>query len=222
MAATTPVTVDSRLDGELVLVRHGAAARGLSGDGLRDPWLSEEGQAQAGWLAEALATQNIAALYSSPQLRAIQTAEAVSTRLGLVVQVSDGLAEFDRNSPEYVFFSELRERGDPRYEACLVHDDLSAWGTDAGAFRAGLVRLAYRLAAAHPGQRVVAVTHGGALNALLGAVLGVERMWFFRPENTGISRIAYDGNGRLRVTTINEFPHLLQPGRVRTAGVGTG
>ena len=135
---------------------------------------------------------------------------------------SDLLAEFDRDAPEYVFFSELRERGDDRYQACLVHDDLSAWGTDAATFRAGLLGLTARLMSAHAGQRIVAVTHGGALNAILGAVLGVERLWFFRPENTGISRIAFDGNGRMRVTTLNEFAHLLAPGRVRTAGVGTG
>src|SRR5260221_4427622 len=70
-----------------VLVRHGEASgnREMRYLGATDAPLTERGQAQARQLASALALYRSAALYTSPLLRASQTAEAVAAVLGLAV-----------------------------------------------------------------------------------------------------------------------------------------
>jgi broad specificity phosphatase PhoE len=56
--------------------------------------LTHKGRKQAGVLAGSLADIQFAALYCSPVLRAVQTAEIVGQRLGLAPKVADGLREW--------------------------------------------------------------------------------------------------------------------------------
>src|SRR5258706_9371961 len=80
-----------------VLVRHGEASgnREMRYLGATDAPLTERGQAQARQLAGALALYRPVALYTSPLLRARQTAEAVAAVLGLVVVADQRLREED-------------------------------------------------------------------------------------------------------------------------------
>ena len=58
--------------------------------------------------------EHLDAIYASPLRRARQTAEAVAARQSLDVQVSDGVAEWDRLSNEYIPIEELKAANDPR------------------------------------------------------------------------------------------------------------
>ncbi|NLE18711.1 MAG: histidine phosphatase family protein [Propioniciclava sp.] len=84
----------------LVIVRHGrtvANARGLL-LGRADPPLDEVGEAQAAALAAAVASGrfgSVAAVVSSPLVRAQQTAGHVAAKLGLEVQTDERLIEID-------------------------------------------------------------------------------------------------------------------------------
>src|SRR4051794_39997425 len=75
----------------LYLVRH--AAHDRVGDTLcgRMPGvtLGPDGKRQADAVAQRLAAQNIAAVFSSPLERAIETAEPIARRLKLSLQVAD-------------------------------------------------------------------------------------------------------------------------------------
>lgn len=76
-------------------VRHGeteANAAGLVAGSLETP-LTAKGRAQAEQVAEALAREPIAAIWSSPRSRARDTAQPVADRLGLAVRCLDELAE---------------------------------------------------------------------------------------------------------------------------------
>jgi len=197
---------------EVLLVRHGVAAR--VGDAVErtDPGLSELGRAQVSALADAVAAEGIHAVHSSPQRRALETARIVANPLGLTVHQNAGLAEFDFGAGDYLFFEELRDAEDPRYFACMS-GDLSGWGTDAATFRKRVHTTVGELAAAHRGERILLSTHGGALNALFGAILDLQPFWFFAPHNGGISRLNVDPRGRMQVVSLNEAGHL------RAAGV---
>jgi 2,3-bisphosphoglycerate-dependent phosphoglycerate mutase len=46
-----------------------------------------------------------------------------------------------------------------------------------------------RIGLAHLGQRVVAVSHGGASNTFLAEVVGSPRRFFFNPGYASISRV---------------------------------
>lgn len=186
----------------VVLARHGQAAAGVA-----DPGLTARGHDEAHALAKELVGEPFDAVYCSPLQRAVQTAAPLCAELGLEPQLRDGLAEFDRRSDEYVLLSRLKADGDPRYEACLA-GDLSSWGMDLATFRAEATAVLTEILDRHAGGRAFVVTHGGVLNVLLGSVLGLDRMWFFHPENTGISRVVADADGRVRLGSLNETRHL--------------
>lgn len=186
----------------VVLARHGQAEVGAA-----DPGLTARGQDEAHALAKALVGEAFDAVYCSPLQRAIETAAPLCAQLGLEPRTREGLAEFDRRAQEYVLLSRLKAQGDPRYEACLA-GDISAWGMDLATFRAEACQVLAEIIDRHAGRRVFVVTHGGVLNVLLGSVLGLDRMWFFHPENAGISRVLADADGGVRLGSLNETRHL--------------
>lgn len=59
-----------------------------------DPGLSEDGIVQAKKLAERLREENISHIFSSPFLRAIETASQVAKVLGLKIKIEAGLSEW--------------------------------------------------------------------------------------------------------------------------------
>ncbi|WP_293769753.1 histidine phosphatase family protein [Sporichthya sp.] len=191
-----------------MLVRHGLPERGLTGADRADPWLSDQGRAEARAMTEFLADEEFDAIYSSPRRRAMETVAPLAAERGMEIIPLDGLAEFDKHSDEYLFFDDLQKAGDPRYKACL-RGDLSAWNTDYPTFRAEVMEAVTEITSKHVGEKVLVSSHGGALNTMLGAVLGLDQMWFFYPKHTGICRVAVDHQrNRMRIVTLNEFSHL--------------
>lgn len=82
----------------LFLVRHGETPANLRMEldaAPPGPPLTELGAAQAAQLAASLAEEPVVGVYSSVALRAKQTAAAVSARLGLSLQVIDGVHEVE-------------------------------------------------------------------------------------------------------------------------------
>jgi broad specificity phosphatase PhoE len=83
---------------QLYFVRHGESEanvlREISNRGLKHG-LTEKGRQQATDLADKLRSISISRLYSSPLLRAIQTAEIVSNAIGLPYEITDALREYD-------------------------------------------------------------------------------------------------------------------------------
>lgn len=194
---------------ELVLVRHALPVRiDATPDGApADPELSPRGWEQAERLVEALTLDGVDALYTSPSRRARETATPLERALGRTAEVDDGLAEFDSGDSSYVPVEELKAAGDPRWTA-LVHGDLYSHDVDPVAFRARVVEAVERIAARHPGGRVVLFSHAGAINAAAGAVLGQERTIWFAPDYCSINRIAAARDGRRGVVSLNETGHV--------------
>ena len=83
---------------QVLLVRHALPLRSEHGQG-SDPDLSEEGVAQIARLPEALARFPISRVISSPQRRAVQTAEPVAAARELSVEIDERFAEYDRDLP---------------------------------------------------------------------------------------------------------------------------
>jgi probable phosphoglycerate mutase len=178
-------------------------------DGAADPDLTEAGVEQAERLATWLAAEPIDALYTSPLARAVQTTAPVARVTGLEPTVVDGLAEWDRDSTAYIPIEELQAANDPVWQklASGRHDDLAELGIDPAAFRERVVSTIDGLAADHRGERIAVVCHGGVINTYAATVLGLERMLFFSPDYTSISRILI-GAGVRSIGTLNETPHL--------------
>jgi probable phosphoglycerate mutase len=200
---------------ELLLIRHALPVRIEDADGAADPPLAELGVRQSDALAEVLAGEGVDVLLTSPLLRARQTTDPVSARLGLEAVIVDGLAEFDRDSNWYIPIEELRAAGDPRWLSYLDEH----WGTDSGldpaGFRAAVVRSIEDVIDANPGQKVAAVAHGGVINAYVAHVLETPSPGIFEPAYTSITRILASRNGHRMMKSMNEASHvreLLPPG----------
>lgn len=192
---------------ELLLIRHALPVRTTGVDGPADPALADAGRAQSERLAAYLAVEPLDAVYSSPMLRALETAAPIAADHGLEPNVSDGLAEWDRHAAEYVPIEELRAAGDPRWVALAAGEWISE--EDPVAFVARTVDAVETIIGAHPGQLVAAVCHGGVINAYLAHVLGRDgARAFFAPNYTSIHRIAAARSGERAVMTVNETAHL--------------
>ena len=83
---------------KLYFVRHGESEANLlhkiSNRGLKHG-LTDKGRAQAISLAQTLESTSFAKLYSSPLLRAVQTAEILSQGLEIPFEITDAMREFD-------------------------------------------------------------------------------------------------------------------------------
>ena len=193
---------------EIVLVRHGLPLRVELETGIADPELAAEGHEQAAKMAAYLGVEDVEAVYVSPLRRALETARPLSKLLGLEAVVSEGVAEFDRNSREYVPVEELRATNDPRWEK-LLRGEWDGVDEDPSLFKARVVATVEDMIARHPGGRVVVVCHGGVINQYLAHVLGIEtHIGFFYPKYTSIHRVMAARSGQRSIVSINEASHL--------------
>ena len=194
---------------ELVLVRHALPVRvDATPDGRpADPELAERGHEQAQRVVQALALDEVDALYSSPSARALQTAAPLVDKLGLPLAIEPGIAEFDASDPSYVPVEELRAANDPRWQA-LVRGDLMSANIDPVAFRNRVVAAVEGIISRHPSQRVVLFTHSGTVNAYCGHVLGQQRAIWFAPDYASVTRIGAARDGRRGVVSLNETTHV--------------
>src|SRR6201993_3553484 len=162
---------------QVLLVRHALPLRSDHGEG-SDPDLSGEGLAQVARLPQALARFPISRVVSSPQRRAIQTAEPVAAARELTVEIDDRFAEYDRDLPLYIPIEQIREER-PEEWARLAEGHLPS-AVDEDAFRAR-VRAAVDdlVVAANPEDTVAAFSHGGVINVLLHDILGTARLISF-------------------------------------------
>src|SRR6185436_11407887 len=105
------------------LVRHGETPYNAAGRfvGRTDVELSEHGQAQAQRVAETLATRPLNGIYTSPLLRARQTAELIAKAHGLPIQERIELVELHHGEVEGLPYPELATR---------YPDVLKAWMAD--------------------------------------------------------------------------------------------
>lgn len=193
---------------ELLFIRHALPVRRELESGQADPELAEAGHRQAEHLAEYLAPEHLDAIYASPLRRARQTAEPLSRRKGLPIVIEDGVAEYDRDSNEYVPMEELKASNDPRWHAMLAGEWPNA-DVPKHVWEADVVATVERLVEAHPRQKIAIVCHGGVLSAYLGHVLKVpDTQSMFYPNYTSIHRVAAARSGERTILTINETAHL--------------
>ena len=197
---------------ELLLIRHALPIRREVTEGAADPPLSDDGLRQAELLAEYLASEKIDAIYASPLLRAQQTAQPLSIRIGLEIIDDPGIAEFDQNSSEYIPVEELKASGDPRLTEFLLGEGDEF--DDRDEFRDRVMNSIERIISDHGGDRVAVVCHGGVINLYAGDVLGlnVEGPGFFYPNYTSITRVAASRSGVRSIVTLNETSHLRNTG----------
>ena len=193
---------------EVLLIRHAIPIRRELESGIADPELATEGLKQADLMAQYLASEKLHAIYASPMQRAQQTAQPLASVQGLSITTIDGVAEYDKNSNQYVPVEELKAKNDPRWQEMLRGEWTSTDETE-DEFIKRIVDSVEEIIANHASQRVAIVCHGGVINAYICHVLGLaNQRGFFYPNYTSIHRIAAAGSGERSIVTLNETSHL--------------
>lgn len=191
---------------QVLLVRHALPLRSEHGQG-SDPDLSDEGIAQIARLPEALARFPITRVVSSPQRRAIQTADPVAAARQLPLEVDDRFAEYDRDLPAYIPVEQIREEN-PQEWARLAQGHLPS-AVDEDAFRARvLAGINDLVAAVDPDDTVAVFSHGGVINLLLHEILGTTRLLSFAVDYASVTRLLYSRSGQATVAGVNAVEHV--------------
>lgn len=191
---------------QVLLVRHALPLRSEHGQG-SDPDLSDDGITQIARLPEALARFPVSRVVSSPQRRAIQTAEPVAAALELPVEVDDRFAEYDRDLPVYIPVEQIRQENPQEWER-LAQGRLPS-AVDEDAFRARVLAGVNDLvAAADPDDTVAVFSHGGVINLLLHEILGTARLLSFAVDYASVTRLLYSRSGQAVVAGVNGVEHV--------------
>ena len=197
----------------LFVLRHGQTAWNAQAriQGHLDMPLNAVGRWQAERLAKALQGEELAAVYASDLARARETAEPLARCLQLPV----------------VMDLRLRERHFGRFEGQTYEDIEATWPEEAARWRQRdpdfgpgggerlidfyerSVQAATLLARRHPGRTIALVAHGGVLDCLYRAALGIDlqvpRSW--PVANAVINRLLWTPQG-LSMLSWHDAAHL--------------
>jgi broad specificity phosphatase PhoE len=201
---------------DLLLIRHGQANHNLEGrwEGWGPVPLTELGRRQARAVACRLAgwSPPITRLYTSPLLRAVQTAEPIALESGLEAITHDGLKEIDFGQVSGLSMQEFRQSMPDLFARWQNRADLTFQ------FPRGEQRLAFfqrvgealdEILAANPGGQIVVVAHGGTLRAGLAHLFPrtMSDWWAYALGNASLThvRVASAGNS---LVALNQCQHL--------------
>jgi phosphoserine phosphatase len=151
----------------ILLARHGETDWNRQGrfQGHADPPLNATGHAQAAELAAELEGVELAAVYSSPLRRALETAQLVAAEHGLEPVAVDALREVDVGSWQGLTRPEIETRYPEQFARWLDYDQGWEDGESYEEMGRRAVAALLKLAAAHEGERILVVTHGGPIRA---------------------------------------------------------
>ncbi|MFJ7936319.1 histidine phosphatase family protein [Sporosarcina sp. NPDC096371] len=154
-------------------VRHGVTAWNKEGraQGSSDIPLDDEGIAMAEYVAKRLAEEQWDVVYTSPLIRAKKTAE-------IILERKPGVSLLEDNR--------LREFGGGLIEGTTEVERLEKWGESWRDLELGVepndeiisrgMAFIEDMKTAHPGQRVLVVSHGGFIKRLVGALVPDEEL----------------------------------------------
>lgn len=194
----------------LLIIRHGESEADILNvhEGRADFPLTERGHAQAEAMTAFVAGRwRVDRLYASTLTRAIQTARHLADTTGIEIIPVDDLMEFDNGLLAGLPFDEARAKYPPVDD---LPADRSVYGMESRvAFRRRAERVLARiLAESKPDETVAVVSHGGMINQLWRAFLGlpVDGGAWFSTGDTGIHVWEVNGDHR-RVICANCTAH---------------
>lgn len=184
----------------LVFIRHGVTDwnRARRFQGQTDIELNADGRSQAERTGRRFAGHAVSAVYSSDLARARQTAEPIALTLGLPLAIEPGLRERRYGVLEGRTHDELLRDHPETYTRWRAREPDFAppgGGESLSELRLRVERQMQALVRAHPGQTVVAVTHGGVLDCVyrIAAGLAIDAPRSFELRNASLNHVGWDG-----------------------------
>jgi probable phosphoglycerate mutase len=184
------------LRARLLLIRHAQTDYNREGRfyGRTDVPLNDHGHGQARAIGRHLADRPLDVVWSSPALRALQTAGAVAEQNGNrpKIHTDPRLHELDYAAWEGLRFQEAHDRDPDLWHRWRAGEIPAPHGGESLAD--GMARSAAWLAeivASHPGQTLAVVAHGGILQALMCVLLHTppQPLWQYRLGNAAVAEV---------------------------------
>lgn len=197
---------------EIILARHGETEWNVEEvfRGRIDIELNEDGIKQAELLAEYLSDLKIAAIYSSPLKRALQTAEIIAGYHRLNVEIASGLIDLDYGKWQGLRHQEVKDKYKELYRGWIKSPDKVKMpaGESLNDVRKRAIGVVNKVTAKYEGT-VVLVSHRVVNKVLICALLGVgnSHFWHIKHDTGGISTFTYE-NGRFVLTRHNDTSYL--------------
>ncbi len=198
-----------------VFLRHGESIGNAESrwQGQSDYALTERGRAQARALAERWKSEaaKFDLIISSPLVRAKETAEIVASALGVKIELDPILLERNIGEMEGLTMEEVRKIPQPPY--ITPYDPIGGEGEGDWALFLRAGQALHDLVRRPPGSYLI-VSHGGLLNQLMNAIIGIAPHVDpsgvrFRFENTAFARVLYfPYQHRWAIDTVNDRAHL--------------
>lgn len=201
------------------LIRHGQGEHQVTGmlGGWHDLPLTAVGRAQAGRVADRLATKNLpddVVIFSSDLRRASETASIVADRLGLELRLEPGLRELNNGRATGMTVAQAESIALPRTEPIadwVPYEGAESWHD--------MVRRVFacmdRIQSSGASQPIL-VGHGGSLSAVvrwwLGPSWSSSRMWEFWFDDASYSSLLVNHFGERQVGRLNDSSHLAVQG----------
>ena len=198
---------------KLILVRHGETTWNIEMryQGQTDISLTANGIEQAGKVAQRLAVEKIAAVYSSDLSRAFVTAAQIAAVHGLDVLTRRDLREISFGEWEGMTYDSLDLDGGGTGNRLFSHPaEIEIPGGETFfEVQQRMMEALRELAQRHEGQTVVIVSHGAAIRTVLCDVLGMDlnRLWAIRQSNTAVNILEVLPQ-KVLVSLVNDVHHL--------------
>lgn len=190
----------------LLLIRHAQPEEDARGRcyGRLDIGLSARGQRRAHLLARTLDRIPLAAVYSSPSTRALETAGPLAAAHHLTSSVEDALREIDFGELEGRSYDEIQAAYPDLYRLWMETPTLVEFpgGESYTQLRVRALAALEAIRARHRGEVAAIVSHGGILRAMLADCLRMPDEAVFRIDQSygGLSIIDWlDGSPLVRV-----------------------
>ena len=198
---------------ELILIRHGETDwnRELRFQGHVDVGLNEVGMEQARRIARRLAAEPVHRLFASDLLRAQQTAAPLGAGLRLPTVTDAALREQNFGRVDGMRVDDIKLQYPQDWEGWLrfEEDFCMPAGETTRQFHARIMGAVNRLVAAHPGETMAIVTHGGVLDMIYRTArsLGLNGPRQSDIPNAGFNRVRVR-EGAIDILTWAEVAHL--------------
>ncbi|MBX3050880.1 MAG: MSMEG_4193 family putative phosphomutase [Caldilineaceae bacterium] len=167
--------------------------------------LNEKGHQQSAALADRLAAQPISAIYSSPLVRCVETAQPLASRLGLSVIEEPGILEVDYGEWRGGELKELSKK--PEWQLVQMYPSGFRFpgGETLREVQSRVVATLEQIRSQHAGQAVALFAHGDILRTTLAWYLGAPLDLFQRIviSTASVSVIGFHHFGP-RILLINE------------------
>ena len=180
--------------------------------GLTDIPLNDTGRQQAGFAKTGLLDVELAAIYTSPLQRAVETAEIIRGDRKIPIYPTEGLREMGIGEWEGLLVSEIDEKYPGWYDV---------WRTAPTKIRlkggepyAETQKRAWKafwdIVKKHEGQTVLIVSHMMCISSILLTVAGIplDEVWQHPIGNAALNIVEADSDGRVVITAWSKDDHI--------------